>query len=219
MKRDACKSIIFDLDGTLIDSSSSILECFERVLREANLQPALPFDNSLIGPPLRQTLMNLTGLPAGDQLERLATCFREIYDTEVYRATRAYPGVDDILSNLASQGIPMAIATNKRLTPALKILEHFGWGEYFRIVGTLDAPGNHHADKASLLKSMLAETQADAKTVHYMGDKWEDGEAAMANGMPFIAAGWGYGDWDKVEMPADWLLVNSPYEVPGMLRI
>lgn len=207
------RSVIFDLDGTLIDSSPGILECISRALEQAGMQPAVPLENSLIGPPLRRTLKNLTGLPDGDALEGLAANFRQIYDTEGYRGSRVYPGVEKLLSNLASRGIPMAIATNKRRSPTMNILEYLGWERYFRMVGTLDTPANPHADKASLLRSMLAETEAEARTVHYMGDRWEDGEAASANGMPFIAAGWGYGDWGKVELPADWRLVRSPQEI------
>lgn len=213
MKLNSCQALIFDLDGTLIDSSPSILECFRRVLEEANLQPVVPLDNSLIGPPLRRTLKNLTGLLDGDALEMLVDDFRENYDSEGYMGTRVYPGVEDLLSKLASNGILMAIATNKRQTPTLKILEHFGWGKYFHFVGTLDNLSNPHTDKASLIKSILADTKADAKTVYYIGDKREDGEAAAANGIPFIAAGWGYGNWDGMEMPADWLLVRSPQEI------
>jgi len=218
MKRHACQTVIFDLDGTLIDSSPSILECFKRVLEEANLQPVVPLDNSMIGPPLRRTLENLTGLPDGDALERLAANFRSIYDMEGYTATRVYSGVEDLLSKLASHEIPMAIATNKRRTPTLKILEHLGWEQYFRIVGTLDTPLIPHADKGALIGWVVDEIRADAGTSLYLGDKREDGEAAAANGMPFIAAGWGYGNWDGAEMPADWHLIRSPYELTEQLE-
>lgn len=213
MKRHAYQSVIFDLDGTLIDSSPSILECFKCVLEEAKLKPVVPLDNSLIGPPLRRTLKNLTGLADGDALEELAVSFQKIYDTEGYRATHAYPGVEELLSEFLSLRIPMAIATNKRRTPTLKILEHLGWEHYFRIVGTLDTPLIPHPDKGALIGWVVDEIGADAGASLYLGDKFEDGEAASANGMPFIAAGWGYGDWDGVDMPADWHLVRSPQEI------
>jgi phosphoglycolate phosphatase len=205
-------SLIFDLDGTLIDSAPTILDCFKRVLKGANLKPRIPIDNSLIGPPLRQTLMNLTGLPAGDTLEKLAINFQSIYDTEGYKSSRIYPGVEDILSKCNSLEIPMAIATNKRRTPTLKILEHLGWGRYFQIVETLDTPSPSHADKAALIAYLLNELGADAKASLYVGDKWEDGEAAAANGMSFAAVDWGYGKWDRSLMKPEWRLITSPYE-------
>jgi phosphoglycolate phosphatase len=212
MRTSSYYSVIFDLDGTLIDSSPSILECFRYALKEANLQPAMPLDNNLIGPPLRQTLMNITGLPPGEAIEKLAITFRDIYDSEGYKATLVYPGVEDLLSQLASRQVRMAIATNKRRTPTLKILQHLGWGRYFQMVGAVDTSTPSHADKATLLGSLLNELGVDAAASLYVGDKWEDGEAAAANGMAFAAAYWGYGEWKHSEMKPGWRLISSPYE-------
>lgn len=217
--RHVFKSVIFDFDGTLIDSSPSILECFARVLEEAGLQPLVPLDKSLIGPPLCQTLKNLTGLPDGDALEGLAANFRKIYDMAGYRATRVYPGVEDLLSKLDAHEIPMAIATNKRLTPTLKILDHLGWKKYFQLAATLDTPGTPHDNKASLIRSVLDDMGGDASKSLYLGDKWEDGEAAAANGMRFIAAGWGYGNWGKAKLPLGWYLIQSPHELAEQLDV
>lgn len=203
------QSVIFDLDGTLIDSSPGILECLGYALKKANLQPVMPLDNNLIGPPLRQTLMNLTGLPPGEAIEKLAITFRDIYDSEGYKSSLAYPGVEELLAKSNSLGIPMAIATNKRRTPTLKILEHLGWGRYFQMVGAVDTSTPSHADKATLLGSLLNELGVDAAASLYVGDKWEDGEAAAANGMSFAAAYWGYGEWDITNMPNGWQFVKS----------
>lgn len=220
MKNDQTyKSVIFDLDGTLIDSSPSILECFEGVLKEANLQTRVTLDHSVIGPPLRQTLMNLTGLPAGDSLENLVVSFQTIYDTEGYKATHIYPGVEDMLLKFASMKIPMAIATNKRRNPTVKILEHLGWDHYFWRVGTLDAPSIAHPDKSALIRHMIDERRLTANESIYLGDKWEDGEAAAANDMQFFAANWGYGKWETNAMPTGWRLIPSPAKLTEQLDL
>ena len=205
-------TLIFDLDGTLIDSAPAILQCFKAVLDEAGILPVVPFDSSLIGPPLRQTLMKLTGLPAGDDLEQLAQGFQRIYDGEGYKSTQVYAGVEELLSTCATLGARMAIATNKRRVPTLKILEHFGWNGYFMQVGTLDGMGVAHADKAALIAWLLKEMQADSRASVYIGDKWEDGEAAAANNMTFVAVDWGYGQWDAALMPKEWSLMWSPWD-------
>jgi phosphoglycolate phosphatase len=217
MTTSRCNAVIFDLDGTLIDSAPSILESFRLVLLEAGLTPQVALDAALIGPPLRQTLMKITGIPAGDELESLAKTFQRIYDNDGYRATDAYPGVADLLSLLAGNGLPVAIATNKRRTPTLKILSYFGWGDYFRQVGTIDTPNPSHADKATLIRSLLAELKLDARQTLYVGDKYEDGEAAAANGMPFIAVGWGYGEWDEATMPSGWGLARTLQDLSAQL--
>lgn len=209
-------SVIFDLDGTLIDSSPSILKCFAHVLKECGLQPLVPLADSLIGPPLRQTLVSLTGITDSAFLDRIIDGFKECYDTEGYKETRVYDGVDAMLAQLAERDITLAIATNKRRTPTLKILEHLGWERYFRMVGTVDTPSPPHADKAALIRFLLDNFGANAQLSLYVGDKWEDGEAAQANGMPFAAVGWGYGEWDKALMPRNWYLIDSPHEFEGL---
>jgi phosphoglycolate phosphatase len=208
-------AIIFDLDGTLIDSSPSILNCFGHALSEAGLQPLVPLNDSLIGPPLRQTLINLTGLTDNSLLDRLADGFKECYDTVGYKATQVYNGVEDMLGHLAECNIPLAIATNKRRVPTLKILEHLGWTKYFRIVGTLDTPVPPHADKAALIRFLLNELDAHAEKSLYVGDKWEDGEAAASNGMLFCAAGWGYGKWNSINLPTSWHVASSAQDLIG----
>lgn len=204
------QAVIFDLDGTLIDSSPSILQCFGQALDDAGLKPLVPLADSLIGPPLRQTLIKLTGSTDDSLLDRLVDGFKSCYDTGGYKATRMYDGVEDMLRQLSSRGIPLAIATNKRRVPTMKIIDHLGWQGYFRIVGTLDTPTPPYADKATLISYLLNEMQLDAENTLYVGDKQEDGEAARRNGISFAAASWGYGEWDEIAMCPDWHIISSP---------
>lgn len=212
-----CQAIIFDLDGTLIDSAPSILQCFASALSDAGLQPAVPLNASLIGPPLRKTLMHLTGVNDDAILDRLTNSFKEFYDTEGYKASRVYPGIDALLAELSALPIPLAIATNKRRIPTLKIMDHLNWNRYFSLIGTLDTPSPPHPDKAALIRSQLNEMHASAENSWYVGDKWEDGEAAQNNGMPFIAVDWGYGDWDGNNLPESWLNAKTALELAPLL--
>lgn len=202
-------AIIFDLDGTLIDSAPSILASFRLVLEEAGISPRAPLTPSLIGPPLRQTLTTISGIDPGPRLEELAAAFARIYDSTGYRATAVYPGIPELLQELAGAGVPLAIATNKRRVPTLKILEHFRWVDYFRRVGTLDTPTPPHADKGALITTLLADLDLEPRRTLYVGDKREDGEAADANGLPFLAVAWGYGTWAAAHMPANWQLAAT----------
>lgn len=208
-KLSTFQTVIFDLDGTLIDSSPSILKCFGHVLDEHGLTPLVPLCDALIGPPLRQTLVNLTRITDSAFLDRLVDGFKDCYDTEGYKETRVYAGVEALLFHLAAAGVSLAIATNKRRIPTLKILEYLGWERYFTLVGTLDTPSPPHADKGVLLGSLLRELSVQAADSVYMGDKLEDGKAAEANQMPFIAAGWGYGEWSSSILKPEWLLFST----------
>ncbi|MEI6826594.1 MAG: HAD family hydrolase [Desulfuromonadales bacterium] len=207
------QAVIFDLDGTLIDSSPSILKCFGQVLNEARLQPLVPLTDSLVGPPLRQTLVKLVGSADNVLLDRLVDSFKACYDTVGYKATDVYAGVDAMLAHLSEVGIPLAIATNKRRIPTLKIIEYLGWVKYFQMVGTLDTPDRPHANKAALIRFILNEMWVSSDRALYVGDKGEDGEAAEANGMAFCAAGWGYGVWDAAKTPSGWQIAQSVHEL------
>lgn len=207
------EAILFDLDGTLIDSAPSILACFSSVLREAGIASLVPLDSSLIGPPLRKTLQIMTGIDEAAELDHLAGRFMEIYDTSGYRETVVYDGVEKLLATLHHSRIPLAIATNKRRAPTLKILDHLAWQPYFSLVGSLDSATPAHPDKATLIASMLKNMDLKPSTTLYVGDKHDDGIAAAASRMPFAAAAWGYGEWDAESANDARVIVRSPAEL------
>lgn len=207
------QAVIFDLDGTLIDSAPGILRSFEDVLRKTGIQPRVPLDESIIGPPLRQTLVNLAGIADDTELNTLVELFKDSYDSEGHRATRVYEGVEELLTALVVKQVPMAIATNKRMIPTRKIVKLLGWEHCFRMIGTLDSTTPSYPNKAVLIRTLLTELAVDPANAVYIGDKPEDGAAAAANRMPFIAVGWGYGEWHAAERAASLNYVESPDEL------
>ncbi|MEI7868320.1 MAG: HAD hydrolase-like protein [Candidatus Methylumidiphilus sp.] len=205
--------IIFDLDGTLIDSSPSILSSFSTTLLSHNIQPAKSLDSSLIGPPLRETLSKLTESDDSELLDRLSATFKSYYDTEGYKSTEVFPGVHELLAELCRRNIPLYIATNKRLHPARLILEHLNWAKYFRGVYALDSIIPHLSSKAAMLGYLLEEVGIKATQAIYVGDKLEDGLAADGNSLPFFAACWGYGVLGEPEIKSGWRTLYEPKEL------
>ena len=187
-------NLVFDFDGTLIDSSSSILEAMRSAFAACSRQPLRPLAPALIGPPLAETLALLAGSQDPALLRRLIDAFKAHYDESGYRLTRVFPGVEEMLARLAAAGYPMFIATNKRLHPTRLILSHLGWQDLFRGVYALDAFDPPLPSKSSLLGKLLGIHGLDARATLYIGDRDEDGTAAAANAMPFAWAGWGYSD-------------------------
>ncbi|MGJ0484904.1 MAG: HAD family hydrolase [Methylomicrobium sp.] len=84
------ENLIFDLDGTLIDSSNSILESFRGAFEEVGKEPVCPLKADIIGPPLREALCQLSGSSDSEELDRLATAFKAHYDTEGYKSPRSF---------------------------------------------------------------------------------------------------------------------------------
>ena len=185
-------NILFDLDGTLVDSAPSILAGFGTVLQRHGITPQMPLDSSLIGPPLLPTLARISGLSEPDTLENMAATFKAWYDTEGYTRTAVYPGIDDALRALTGRAT-LHIVTNKRIRPTRRILEHLGWASLFQGVYAQDAFDPPLPSKAAVIGQAVALHGIPTDNAIYVGDRAEDGEAATANRLPFAWASWGYG--------------------------
>jgi len=198
--------VVFDLDGTLIDSAEAILASFRAAFAACGLTPVRSIEADIIGPPLGETLRLLAGCEDSVLIARLADAFRQSYDTDGLLETRAYPGIGDMLRALHAAGMKLSIATNKRIHPTRLIVEHIGWTDIFDSVYALDLFTPPLPNKAAMLGRMLVEQRIDKRRAVFVGDRIEDGEAAEANGLPFIAATWGYGvmepRWRKAATPS-----------------
>jgi phosphoglycolate phosphatase len=210
--------VIFDLDGTLIDSAPAILASFRQVFAAAGLSPARSIDESIIGPPLKETLALISGSQDPGLLADLAARFAAIYDTTGLLATEAYAGVDALLHELAGAGLTLSIATNKRIFPTRKILEHLGWATLFRHVYALDLFEPRLPDKATMIQRLLADQGIPRHQAVYVGDRDEDGLAAQRNELPFLAATWGYGSLSPQELQPGWGLLARPEDLPAAVR-
>ena len=206
------QTILFDLDGTLIDSSKSILTCFSSALSDEEIVPAVPLTDAIIGPPLMETLALLAGTRDNELLDRLADRFKRHYDTEGFKETIAFDGIAEMLACLTASGIRLHIATNKRLFPTLRILEHLNWMKYFGEVFALDRWKPSAINKTKMLKRALDELDLRQQSPLYVGDRQEDADAAGANNLPFALAQWGYNN----NLPSNgstWLLLGTPADL------
>ena len=199
--------LIFDLDGTLIDSAPSILSSLVMVLNEAGVAARVPFSSSLIGPPLQETLSTLTGVEDPHVIRTYVESFKRFYDGDGYKQTLIYPGIAEMLTELRSSGFALHLATNKRHAPTRLILDHFGWSSLFQSVYALDMYDPRLPDKGALLKCLLEERGLSPVGALYIGDKTEDGLAAEQNDLEFIGVKWGYGDFDA---GCKWVVLDSP---------
>jgi len=211
-----CTDIIFDFDGTLVDSAPGILAAFGAVLRDRNIPPRQPLTEALIGPPLTETLALLTGWSEDSRLTPLTEEFKRSYDSEGIRATPPYDGVETMLKTLRRSGARLHIATNKRLSPTRLIIEHLGWGDYFTSIYALDMREPRVPSKAALIGELMAAEGIASDSTCYVGDRIEDGEAADAQPIPFFFVDWGYG---AEELRPHWMRVATPQELVDRLGL
>ena len=211
--------VVFDLDGTLIDSAGAILASYRAAFAACGLTPVQSIEANIVGPPLGETLRQLAGSEDSAIIARLVDAFRQSYDTGGLLETRAYPGIGDMLRALRAAGMKLSIATNKRIHPTRLIVEHIGWGDIFDAdsIYALDLITPPLPDKAAMLERLLADREIDTRRAVYVGDRIEDGEAAEANDLPFIIATWGYGIPCDEGMPARWRKATTPSGLKRML--
>ena len=202
--------VIFDLDGTLIDSAPSILASIQAAFKEVGLRTTKELEPGLIGPPLAETITNLLPNQCAHRLSEVIECFKSHYDESGYRKSHVYEGVPEMMDTLSQQGVRLIVATNKRIRPTLKIMDHLEWSHRFDGVFALDYFDPPLKKKSEMLGRLLVKLGLDANDLIYVGDRLEDAIAAQENGIPFILVTWGYGhapegDWHRAKQPCDLL--------------
>ena len=193
------KAWIFDFDGTLVHSEAAITQCFQRITQKLAPQRLDVAKKVLIGPPLRQTVAEILGDPEHPLIDEFVSAFIQMHDDDVLNHTTPYPSAHETLTHLYNQGQKMAIATNKRLAPTIKILQHFSWDPFFSSLECSDSEAVMR-DKQQMIEGIIQKDN-DFKGAYFVGDTVGDGLSANISHVPFIKASYGYGqtqDWSGV---------------------
>jgi phosphoglycolate phosphatase len=194
------KAIIFDFDGTLVDSEKTIYQCFQSITNYLAPERIAYAKNILIGPPLRDTASEILGQNHQEKLDEFVKLFIEMHDEHVIKNTKPYPTVIETLKKLSSKGLSMAVATNKRYAPTIKLINHFGWKSYFSSIECSDGH-SQIKNKDEMIQEILKNNSFTE--AFFVGDTVNDGLSANLNQLPFILARYGYGqdqDWSKVNV-------------------
>ena len=193
------QAFIFDFDGTLVDSEQAIYQCFQSITKQLAPNRVEYAKNILIGPPLRDSASEILGPDDQDSLDEFVQLFTEMHDEQVIQHTQPYPDVIEVLKELHNQNIPMAVATNKRLAPTQKLMDHFSWSEYFQMIECSDSQSEMR-NKDVMIQDIV-NNNGSFQGSYFIGDTVNDGLSANLNQLPFIKACYGYGrdqDWSKV---------------------
>lgn len=194
-------AIIFDFDGTLVDSKKNIYLCFQNVIKEIAPDRIDYAKNILIGPPLHEAATEILGPRHKGKLNQFIKLFIKIHDEQAILEIKAYPKVNETLFELHEKKIPMSIATNKRKFPTLKLIESLGWKKYFSVIECSDSK-NKPRKKTNLIKDII-NLNEEFTGGFFVGDTINDGVSANLNNLRFIKASYGYGfnqDWGVVQI-------------------
>ena len=193
--------LLFDLDGTLANSRTGIVRCFQHAL--GALGVGIPADEALdryIGStlPIRACFAELLGTTDATLADRAVALYRGRFETVGMFENVLYPGTDDALAALSARGHILHLVTAKPLVYAREIVRNFGIASYFTSV---TGPGLDETrfTKAMLIRRALVECRAITANVVVIGDRAADVDGARENGLPSIAVTWGYGDRAELE--------------------
>jgi phosphoglycolate phosphatase len=185
--------VIFDLDGTLVDPAGGITDGISAALTELGIRVPAPAQlDAMIGPKLRDSLLNIAGVPA-EHLKQVIRLYRAYYLETGIAQGRLYPGIRELVESYAAAGRPIAVATQKPEGLARIVLEHHGIAASFRFIrgSAADEAGNDGSDGKT---GIVAAALSDLRTQHavMVGDRAQDVEGAMANGLDCIGVSWGF---------------------------
>ncbi|WP_198952180.1 HAD hydrolase-like protein [Mycobacterium sp. AT1] len=203
-------TVVFDLDGTLVDSAAGILATLQRAFDEVGVPwPDQELGTAILGPPLGQTLGPLVGAPAA---EAIIGVYRRRYPEHGLTQSAPYPGVEELLRSVANVGARLAVATSKAEPFARSILDLHRWTELFEVV-TGDTLDGQRPDKATVVGEALRRLGGATPDAVMVGDRRHDVQGSRAHGLRFLGAGWGYGTPGELQRAGVRDVYHTPHDL------
>ena len=197
------RALIFDLDGTLIDSEPDLRAALNRLLADRGLSPLnAAAVRAMIGDGARMLVQRAFAAHNRAAGPAEYAEFLEDYEANATVATVVYPGIEAALATLHTAGHKMAVCTNKPEQAARNVLQALGLAHFFAAVVGGDGP-YRKPDPRPLSQALAALNETDGIMI---GDHQNDQTAAQALNLPFIHAAWGYGEVKTgavARLPAD----------------
>lgn len=211
-------TVVFDLDGTIIDTAPDLAAAVAVALAMEDLTPLpLPELRPLIGGGvralLRRSLDHHRRAVDEARFAALAAAVLASYEANIAVASRPYPGLEAMLDRLAATGVAAAVCTNKPEYLALKLLDALGLRTRFAAVGGGGSFAANKPDPRHLLGT-IDRAGGEVEAAVMVGDSATDVNAARAAAVPVIAVDWGYTETPPSALGAD-ILVTDLSEVPG----
>ncbi|MEA2871668.1 MAG: phosphoglycolate phosphatase [Hyphomicrobiales bacterium] len=203
-------TIVFDLDGTLVDTAPDLIDTLNVILARHDVAP-VDFDQarSMIGAGVKPLLVR--GLASQgvqlppDEIDLLFGQYREVYAAHIADRSRPFPGLEAALDALAAQGCRLAVCTNKLEWLSVRLLDTLGLSSRFVAICGQDTFAMRKPDP-DMLRLTIGRAGGDAGHAVMVGDSMTDVATAQAAGVPVIAVDFGYTDIAPAELGADRLI-------------
>lgn len=213
MTTPRASTVLFDLDGTLVDTIPLIVASYQHAFRSVlNEEVSQERAKAWIGRPLLPALLEESP-EHGHELDR---AYREWNLANTSRLIRPYAGIDTLLAGLAAAGVRTAVVTSKRRDTARLALASVGLDEAIDVVGALEDTAEHKPLPGPLLFGAAALRAVPGECV-YVGDATVDIAAARAAGMGAVAVTWGAGDRSALAAAGPEVVCDTVRELAAFL--
>lgn len=209
--------ILFDLDGTLIESAESVRVSLAHAMEALNLPcPDLSDYTKYVGPPLEDTMRGMCAVPE-ELIPEAMALYRDYYDEIGQTTIKLFDGVIEMLTALRVRGIKTAVCTSKNEPVAEMVCEKLGLTPYFDAICGSTLDGNRRA-KADIIPYALKTLGCDNKANALMvGDTHFDALGAQIAGVDFLGVSYGYGTVESMRECGAVGFADSPIEIIGSL--
>jgi len=211
--------LLFDLDGTLVDTLPDLTNALNETLRECGHAPLSAAEvRPMIGDGMPMLLARGFAARGGEraQAEAMHRRFIEIYEAHATENSRSYPGVAGTLSSLRRRGYRTAVCTNKPQHATGEVLSGLGLGALFDGFAGGDRYAVRKPDPGHLLR-LIAELGGQPTRAAMIGDSENDAASARAAGLPLLLMRYGYARIDPAKLGAD-LVLDRFDELPAALE-
>lgn len=217
------RGVVFDLDGTLVDSVGDLCAALNVVLAAHGLDPHTPEEvRRMVGGGARvllQRAWRAQGRELGEaDAETLARDFLAAYQPRATQTTRLYPGAAALIEELSQRGIALAVCTNKPTQISEDILRALGVLQYFGAVVGL-GEGRPRKPDPSMLNETLHKLDLTPAEAVMIGDSAADVGSARGAGLPVIAVAYGYTATPPAELGADAVIQSLAEAGPALARL
>lgn len=211
------RNLLFDLDGTLINSAEGILLSVRKALTDMDSE--IPDEKKLltfIGPPLIESFTEFFD-PDKEKAAEAVKLFRKHYSSEDCLKCTPYDGITAVLDELEKDGFSLFVATSKPEMFALRILERFDMCRYFTDIAGSDAE-NTRSKKAEVIDYLMVKHSLCHGETVMIGDKMQDLAGAASCGISGIGVSYGFGTVRELEPHPHIAIVDSPHTLLEFLK-
>lgn len=203
------KNILFDLDGTITDSSPGIINSYLHSLNKIGLaEDDIDKLKSYIGSPLRAYYTERHNLSTADS-DTAVKHFREHYAEKGIFENNVYPNMDVLIDKLSESGFRLYITTSKPLEFAITVLNHFNLKEYFDSIHGSDMSADNKPKDKLIADAILMNGLSKNESI-MIGDRYHDINGAKTNGIASIAVTYGYGSINELsELQPDYIAASA----------